>query len=408
MARQSAGPVSLEWRVWAVENLVLGVDEDRILEALARAGVDAALGRSMLDKLKAHPYVRAARRAAWQGQKALSLLDLYGRLHRLQAPPRQVERRVNVSAAEFFERYYCGHRPVILTGRMADWPALRKWTPMYFREVVGDAVVEITAGRESDPDHDLNREKHRQWLTMRELVDRVTSGGVTNDYYLMGRGHAWASEGLRPLHGDVRVPEDLLASSDARRTGEFFWFGPAGTVTRLHHDALSVFIAQVYGRKHVKLIPSFDLAYLYNHRSWFSRVDPERAEPERYPAFQKASVSDVILEPGEMLFIPVGWWHWVRALDVSVSMSFRRFRVPGENTLWIPPEQPEAPPTRTAPRGGSTPPARRAPASAAVRPAALARVAPRPGSAAGRRRRRRPQSPECPRPPRAPRRPQRG
>jgi hypothetical protein len=40
----------------------------------------------------------------------------------------------------------------------------------------------------------------------------------------------------------------------------------------------------------------------------------------------------VVVEPGDGLFLPVGWWHWARALDVSISATFSSFRVDGRNT----------------------------------------------------------------------------
>jgi ribosomal protein L16 Arg81 hydroxylase len=38
----------------------------------------------------------------------------------------------------------------------------------------------------------------------------------------------------------------------------------------------------------------------------------------------------VVLEPGQALFIPVGWWHHVRSLDVSISVSFTNFLAPND------------------------------------------------------------------------------
>ncbi len=34
---------------------------------------------------------------------------------------------------------------------------------------------------------------------------------------------------------------------------------------------------------------------------------------------------EVVLAPGEMLFIPVGWWHHVRALSLSINLAFTNF-----------------------------------------------------------------------------------
>jgi ribosomal protein L16 Arg81 hydroxylase len=34
----------------------------------------------------------------------------------------------------------------------------------------------------------------------------------------------------------------------------------------------------------------------------------------------------VPLNPGDVLFIPIGWWHHVRALDVSMTLTHTNFR----------------------------------------------------------------------------------
>jgi ribosomal protein L16 Arg81 hydroxylase len=53
-----------------------------------------------------------------------------------------------------------------------------------------------------------------------------------------------------------------------------------------------------------------------------ARVDPELPDLRQFPRFARAHPVGCILEPGEMLFIPGRWWHHVRALDESVSLSF--------------------------------------------------------------------------------------
>ena len=37
-----------------------------------------------------------------------------------------------------------------------------------------------------------------------------------------------------------------------------------------------------------------------------------------------------MLAPGEALFLPVGWWHHVRALDLSISVAFNHFTWPND------------------------------------------------------------------------------
>jgi ribosomal protein L16 Arg81 hydroxylase len=39
---------------------------------------------------------------------------------------------------------------------------------------------------------------------------------------------------------------------------------------------------------------------------------------------------EVIVEPGETVFLPLGWWHQVTSLDVSISFSFTNLAVPNQ------------------------------------------------------------------------------
>ena len=79
-------------------------------------------------------------------------------------------------------------------------------------------------------------------------------------------------------------------------------------------------------RKQVKLISPAYLPELYNHKNCFSQVDLEAIDFERYPLFRGVQVQEFTLQPGDVLFIPVGWWHHVRALDVTITISFTNFR----------------------------------------------------------------------------------
>lgn len=104
-----------------------------------------------------------------------------------------------------------------------------------------------------------------------------------------------------------------------------FWFGPRGTVSPLHRDDVNVMFCQVRGRKRVRLVSSAQLHRVYNERSFFSEVDLDRPDLERYPRFDGVRVLDGVVGPGEVLFIPVGWWHHVTALDVSISVAMTNF-----------------------------------------------------------------------------------
>jgi lysine-specific demethylase 8 len=45
-------------------------------------------------------------------------------------------------------------------------------------------------------------------------------------------------------------------------------------------------------------------------------------DPGAWEDFEQAKYFETLLGPGDCLYIPVGWWHYVRSLTVSFSVSF--------------------------------------------------------------------------------------
>jgi ribosomal protein L16 Arg81 hydroxylase len=187
-------------------------------------------------------------------------------------------------------------------------------------------------GRAADPRYEINAHRHRTDMRFDAYIDKVYSGKVTNDYHMTASNIFFQRPETQPLLNDVTAfPPYLKPSVDGRQC--FLWFGPAGTITPLHHDTSNILMAQVKGRKRYRLIPPEQWQYVYNNFGVFSDVDCEAPDLGRHPEFRNATVSDIVVEPGEVLFMPVGWWHHVRALDVSMTVSFTDFVYPN-HFLW--------------------------------------------------------------------------
>ncbi|MFP2929766.1 cupin-like domain-containing protein [Pyxidicoccus sp. 3LG] len=285
----------------------------------------------------AHPAVRHARVSASRRQELEALLEARSALYRQEHSGDngfQVERRRHLPPEEFFERYYLRNRPVIVEGLMEGWPALSRWTLEWLAERFGDEVVEVMAGRESDTDPDFNAERLRQSLPLRELIAHMRSGGETNDVYVVARNSLLLREAFRPLLEDIRAPAGYVHPDILTPETVHLWFGPAGTLSNLHHDHLNVLFCQVMGRKRFWLAPSWETPWLYNDRGLYSAVDIRAPDLARFPDYARASVHTCEVGPGDALLIPVGWWHAVRALDVSLSVTFVCFDREARNTEW--------------------------------------------------------------------------
>ena len=104
------------------------------------------------------------------------------------------------------------------------------------------------------------------------------------------------------------------------------WIGPAGTITPLHHDLTNNFMAQVGGRKLVRMIPPWETPQVYNHFHVYSEVDAGNIDHARFPQMRDVEILDVEIGPGDLLFLPIGYWHYVKALDVSITFTFTNFQ----------------------------------------------------------------------------------
>ena len=268
--------------------------------------------------------------------KLESLLTLYGDLHRLSSNHASVDVRPHLTRDEFLESYYSRNRPVVLPGRLADSEAVRNWSPKYLARRFPSVSIEITRERDADPSYERNFRRSVATVTLREFVDRLIAQPESNDFYVVARNFFFANPAFAPLRDELAPPPEIIDATDRSPGSAKLWFGPKGTLTPLHHDEHSILFVQVYGRKHFKLIPSFELPKIYLEDRFYSAVDPENVDDLRFPAFRGASVANLLLTPGDVLFIPVGWWHWVRSLDVSISATFSSFHVPERNTQWKP------------------------------------------------------------------------
>lgn len=261
---------------------------------------------------------RASRSPATAAARAWAQV---GRLRaELRAP--QVERVLFSGVEEFYRHYWQTNTAVCFEGFAHAWPACSQWRPSYFAREFGDVQVEACVGRSADAEPDINAAEHREHMSMAQFVEQVEAAGVSNDLYLIAGNGNSRSDALAPLFDDVAAPPGLF-SPEHLRSSSALWFGPAGTITTLHHDTSNIMFCQIWGRKRVRLSPPDNPQLLPFARGLYNRVDPADPSPEHINA--AASMFEVVLNPGDALFIPVGWWHHVEALDVSISLALNGF-----------------------------------------------------------------------------------
>lgn len=306
------------WRRWIAENLLRGLPAERIAAGLAAQGVAPDAAREAVSAVEQSPEYAA-------GRAMTRRLRQYEMMHRLAralaetAPdPGAIPRRPGLSADRFYAEHYAAGRPVVLPGHAEHWPA-RRWTPATLAARFGDVPIAITDGRERDPDYDMNAARHRRTVPLAEFVARITSSGPSNDCYAVAQNRNLEDPAFAPLMDDVPFDPDWLRP-DGWKACSALWLGPEGTVTPLHHDTCNILFVQLHGTKRFRLVAPHETTLLDGARSMYAAVDPE--DPA---SLGPVRVQAVDLGPGDAIFLPVGWWHHVRALSVSISLAFTHF-----------------------------------------------------------------------------------
>lgn len=262
-----------------------------------------------------------------QRQKYELMLGDYSKLDALSGA--ELPERHGITGEEFFDQFYLRNRPVVLRG-IAAGSGLLEWTPAALREQFGALDVQVQTGRRAEPIWDVFLRGKTSTMSLADYVELVLSAGETNEFYLTANENFLAHDRDRRILADVAFADALL-DSDNRYQGTNLWLGPAGTISPLHRDRVNVLNVQTVGSKRITLVDACQLPKVYNQQSYYSMVDVERPDLDRFPDFAEVTVRSAVLQPGDAVFIPIHWWHHLRALQVSVSITFVNFRL--DNTF---------------------------------------------------------------------------
>ena len=132
--------------------------------------------------------------------------------------------------------------------------------------------------------------------------------------------------------GDVLWGGDAAADAGERYFSAVLRCSSGGARLWTHYDAMDNALVQLHGEKRVLLFPPRVAAGLYLDGSSSPivglGVDGEGGWPEAFPAYRAAreAALEVILQPGDVLYVPALWAHHVEALhgpSVAVNVFFR-------------------------------------------------------------------------------------
>jgi len=229
-----------------------------------------------------------------------------------------------LSPEEFHKNYYQPQIPVVIRNLSHHWPAYSKWNWNYFKQMAGDKEVGVYNNTKSDAYTPINSADG--YMKFGEYLDLISRGPVELRIFLFN-----IFQHAPQLINDFTWPDEYM-NGFAKKYPMLFT-GGAGSITHMHFDIdLShIFHTQFMGRKRVLMFPYSEQDKLYRKpfevlsMADFSHYHLDKGLPDysRFPALKLAEGFDFVLEHGDTLFMPAGYWHHMEYLESGFAMSLR-------------------------------------------------------------------------------------
>lgn len=230
----------------------------------------------------------------------------------------------SIEPQQFTDLYYTPQQPVVLKDMAKQWPAYAKWNWAYFKELVGNKKVGLYNNIKSDAYTPINTAD--DYKTFGEYIDMISKGPAGWRIFLFN-----IFDHAPQLIKDFNWPDHLMKGYVKKFP--MLFVGGATSITHMHFDIdlSNILHTQFGGRKRVLLFPYAEQHKLYRKpfevlsMADFSNYYNEHSKLDynQFPALKHARGYEVILDHGDTLFMPAGYWHHMEYLDSGFAMSLR-------------------------------------------------------------------------------------
>lgn len=224
----------------------------------------------------------------------------------------------HITPEEFYNHYFKNQIPVVIKGLANNTSAGQKWSLDYFKERVGNTVIDLFDNSKKNPDSAYTKPDLK--MKLRDFLNILSKNEPTNLRIFL----------YDMFKHDPQLKKDFpcpgLFKGILGGVGHMF-FGGKNTKVRIHYDIdmSNVLHTHFGGRKRVVLIPPEYTRMLYClPLNTYSLIDLDKPDYKKYPALQFIKGYDFILEPGDSVFMPSGYWHYMTYLESGFSVSYRK------------------------------------------------------------------------------------
>ena len=229
-----------------------------------------------------------------------------------------IPRRKDLTPEAFQKEFFKPQKPVVLEGLMANWPAYSKWNLEYMKMVAGDKVVPLYDDRPVQHEDGFN-EPHAR-MKMSEYVDLLKSEPTRYRIFLWN-----VLKEVPELQQDFSFPDLGIRLMKGL---PMLFFGGQDSYTFMHYDIdlANIFHFHFDGVKECILFPQTENKLLYKiphslitHES----IDFSNPDYETWPALKHVNGYKARLNHGDAIYIPEGYWHYMKYITPGISMSLR-------------------------------------------------------------------------------------
>lgn len=222
---------------------------------------------------------------------------------------------LKITREEFENTYVKPQKPVILRGLWQQYPAYKKWDFAFFKKTMGDIEVGLVSSSKADPSKTISTPNAKmKFSDYLNLIEREPTDLRLFLFPVFKHKPELLKDFGYPdiTRGYIKLP--------------FMFFGPKGSITRMHQDIdmSNVFLTQFEGRKRVVLFAPDQSHLLYKLPfNVHTTVDIDKPDYDTYPALHYAKGMQGILEYGDTLYMPSGYWHHIEYIEGGYGLSVR-------------------------------------------------------------------------------------
>ena len=230
----------------------------------------------------------------------------------------EIPRVKSISKIDFRRHYLKPQKPVVIENFDGQWPAHTKWSLKYIKEVAGEKIVPLYDDRPVHHDDGFN-EPHAE-MKMADYIDLLESEPTKFRIFLWN-----ALKEVPSLQNDFNYPDFGIR---LLKHVPMLFFGGTNSHTFMHYDIdlANIFHFHFDGKKKCILFDQKQSKYLYKvPHALITREDINFSNPDftKWPALKHAQGWTCELNHGEVLYMPEGYWHYMKYVTPGFSMSLR-------------------------------------------------------------------------------------